>query len=100
MINTYKAAIEKKNVELFRSVRPGLSSADEARLRDSFRQVDSQQITLVVEEIRVEGRTATARLSRQDVIVNGGRRETQNRRQQTMRFEKSAAGWIITSIGG
>jgi len=100
VINTYKAAIEKKNVELFRSVRPGLSSADEARLRDSFRQVDSQQITLVVEEIRVDGRTATARLSRQDVIVNGGRRETQNRRQQTMRFEKSAAGWIITAIGG
>src|SRR5262245_5594828 len=100
VINTYKAAIEKKNVELFRSVRPGLSSADEARLRDSFRQVDSQQITLVVEEIRVDGRTATARLSRQDVIVNGGRRETQNRRQQTMRFEKSAAGWIMTAIGG
>jgi serine/threonine protein kinase len=100
VINTYKAAIEKKNVELFRSVRPGLTSAEEARLRDSFRQVDNQQITLVVEEIRVEGRTATARLSRQDVIVNGGRRETQARRQQTMRLEKSAAGWIITAIGG
>ncbi|HKE84303.1 MAG TPA: protein kinase [Vicinamibacterales bacterium] len=100
VINTYKTAIEKKNVDLFRSVRPGLSSADEARLRDSFRQVDSQQITLVVEEIHVDGRTATARLSRQDVIVNGGRRETQARRQQTLRFEKSAAGWIITAIGG
>jgi hypothetical protein len=98
VINTYKTAIETKNVGLYRSVRPGLSSAEETRLRDSFRQVDSQQITITIEDLRVEGRTATARISRQDVIINGGRRQTQSSRQ-TMRFEKSATGWIITAIG-
>ena len=84
---------------LYRSVRPGLSAIDEARLRESFRQVDSQQVSITIEEIRVEGRTATARVSRQDVNVSGGRRQVNNSRQ-TIRFEKSASGWIIISIGG
>lgn len=98
-IATYKTAIETKNLALYRSVRPGLSSAEESRLRESFRQADSQQVSITIEEIRVEGRTATARVTRQDVIVSPGRRQVQNSRQ-TIRFEKTATGWIITSIGG
>ena len=98
MVATYKAAIEQKSVPLYRSVRPGLSAAEETRLRESFRQVDSQQVTITIEEIRVEGRTATARISRRDVITNGGRRQTAQSRQ-TLRFEKTATGWIITTIG-
>jgi hypothetical protein len=56
-------------------------------------------VSITIEEIRVEGRTATARVSRQDVNVSGGRRQVNNSRQ-TIRFEKSASGWIIISIGG
>lgn len=97
---TYKTAIETKNVGLYRSVRPGLTVAEETRLRDSFRQVESQQITISIDEIRIDGRTATVRLSRQDVaITSGGRRQTQSIRQ-TLRLEKPATGWIITAIGG
>lgn len=99
-MGTYKTAIETKNVGLYRSVRPGLTAAEETRLRDSFRQVESQQITISFDEIRIDGRTATVRLSRQDVaILSGGRRQTQSLRQ-TLRLEKSATGWIITAIGG
>jgi hypothetical protein len=99
VIRTYERALETKNVDLFRSVRPGLSAAEETRLRDSFRQVDSHQIDIVVDELRVEGRTATVRLSRRDTIVNGGRRQTQQSRQ-TLRLEKTTAGWIISDIAG
>jgi len=99
VVNTYKTAIETKNVGLYRSVRPGLTAAEETRLRDSFRQVDSQQITLSIDELHIDGRTATVRISRQDVITSGGRRQTQSSRQ-TLRLEKSATGWIITAIGG
>jgi len=98
VIRTYERAIETKNVQLFRSVRPGLSAAEETRLRDSFRQVDSQQVDITVEELRVDGRTATVRLARRDTVVNGGRRQTQSSRQ-TLRFEKTSAGWVITAIG-
>jgi serine/threonine protein kinase len=99
-VNTFKTAIETKNVGLYRSVRPGLTAAEETRLRDSFREVESQQITISIDDIRIDGRMATVRLSRQDVaITSGGRRQTQSLRQ-TLRLEKSATGWIITAIGG
>jgi serine/threonine protein kinase len=99
VIRTYERAIETKNVDLFRSVRPGLSTAEESRLRASFSQVDSQQVDIVVEELRVDGRTATVRLSRRDTVMSGGRRQT-NASRQTLRFEKTAPGWIITEIIG
>jgi serine/threonine protein kinase len=94
---TYALAVEKKDVSLFRSVRPGLSAAEEGRLRDSFKQIESQQVTLDVEEIRVEGRAATVRLSRKDTLVVGGRRQTQNSRQ-VLRLEKAGADWIISEF--
>jgi hypothetical protein len=78
-------------------VRPGLSAAEEGRLRDSFRQIESQQVTLVVEEIRVDGRAATVRISRRDNLVVGGRRQTQNSRQ-TFLLEKAGADWIIAGF--
>jgi hypothetical protein len=97
VVRTYERAIETKNVDLYRSVRPGLSAAEESRLRASFSQIDSQQVDIVVEELRVDGRTATVRLSRRDTFMSGGRRQT-NASRQTLRFEKAAAGWIITDI--
>jgi serine/threonine protein kinase len=97
VIRTYERAIETKNVDLFRSVRPGLSAAEENRLRASFSQIDSQQVDIVIEDLRVEGRTATVRVSRRDTIMSGGRRQTASSRQ-TLRLEKGAAGWIITDI--
>jgi hypothetical protein len=99
VIRTYERAIETKSVDLFRSVRPGLSSADEGRLRASFKQIDSQQVDIVVDDLRIDGRTATVRLSRRDTVMSGGRRQT-NASRQTLRFEKAATGWIITEIIG
>ncbi len=97
VLRTYERAIETKNVDLFRSVRPGLSAAEENRLRTSFSQIDSQQVDIVVEELRIEGRSATVRISRRDTIMSGGRRQT-NSSRQTLRMEKAAGGWIITDI--
>jgi serine/threonine protein kinase len=97
VLRTYERAIETKNVDLFRSVRPGLSAAEENRLRASFSQVDSQQVDIVVEDLRIDGRSATVRISRRDTIMSGGRRQTASSRQ-TLRLEKGAGGWIITEI--
>jgi serine/threonine protein kinase len=97
VLRTYERSIETKNVDLFRSVRPGLSAAEENRLRTSFSQIDSQQVDIVVDELRIEGRSATVRISRRDTIMSGGRRQTASIRQ-TLRLEKAAGGWIITEI--
>ena len=95
MIRTFERAIETEDIALYRSVRPNLSRAAENVLMTSFRQIDSQEIDITVENIRIDGRTASARLVRRDTLVIGGRRQIQNS-TQTLRFEKTAAGWIIT----
>lgn len=98
VIRTYERAIETKNLDLYRSVRPGLSGAEESRLRASFKEVESQQVDITVEDLRIEGRNATVRLSRRDIMtLNGGRRQTASSRQ-TLQLEKTASGWIITNF--
>ena len=94
VIRTFEQAIETKDIGLYRSVRPGLSAASEAVVRSSFKQVDSQQIDIRIESIRIDGRTATAQLARRDTLVTAGRSQVQNS-TQTMRFQKTDAGWII-----
>jgi hypothetical protein len=94
VIRTFEQAIETKDIGLYRSVRPGLSAASEAVVRSSFKQVDSQQIDIRIESIRIDGRTATAQLVRRDTLVTAGRSQIQNS-TQTMRFQKTEAGWII-----
>jgi serine/threonine protein kinase len=99
VVRTYERAIETQSVDLYRSVRPGLSAEDEKVLRTSFSQIDSQQVDIVIEELRINGRTATVRLSRRDTFTSRGTRQT-NSSRQTLRFEKAAAGWIIIDIIG
>jgi hypothetical protein len=94
VIRIYEQAIETEDIALYRSVRPGLTRAAETVLMNSFRQIDGQEIEIRVENLRIEGRTATARIVRRDTLTTAGRRQTQNS-TQTMRFEKTETGWII-----
>ena len=94
VIRVYEQAIEAKDIALYRSVRTNLTRAAETVLTNSFRQIDSQEIDIKIETLRIEGRTASARLVRRDTLVTGGRREVRNS-TQTMRFEKTDAGWLI-----
>jgi serine/threonine protein kinase len=95
LIQTYKRAIETKDIALFRSVWPNISRAGETRLMNSFKQIDSQQIELRIDNLRIDGRTATAQIARRDTLVTAGRRQVQNS-SQTLKFEKTATGWFIT----
>ncbi|HYJ94478.1 MAG TPA: serine/threonine-protein kinase [Vicinamibacterales bacterium] len=94
VIQTYKRAIETKDIALFRSVRPNLTHAAETVLMNSFKQIDSQQIDLRVESLRIDGRTASAQIVRRDTLITSGRRQVQNS-TQTLRFQKTDAGWFI-----
>ena len=94
VIQTYKRAIETKDIALFRSVRSNLTRAAETVLMNSFKQIDSQQIDLRVENLRIDGRTASAQIVRRDTLITAGRRQVQNS-TQTLRFQKTDAGWFI-----
>ena len=94
VLRAYEQAIETKDIALYRSIRPRLTPSEEALVQNSFRQVDSQEVTIRVESLDVDGRVATVRIFRQDTLVTGGRRQTQNS-TQTLQFEKTASGWVI-----
>ncbi len=98
VIATYQTAIETKDIGLFLFVYPGAAGKEQAaRLNLSFRSIESQQVTITIDVIRVDGEMAIARISRQDVITVRGRRQAASSRQ-TLRFEKSDSGWIIKAI--
>jgi hypothetical protein len=94
---TYARAIETKNVELFRSIKPDLSREEERRLLDGFRAVTSQEVDLTILSIQRRGDEASVVLRRRDTIEAGGRRQAAES-QQTMRLARTAAGWKIVDI--
>jgi tetratricopeptide (TPR) repeat protein len=91
VIEDYKRAIESKNLELFRAVKPSLSAAEEKALRDLFKSGVRQQLNLTVESVQIDGGLARVRTSRQDAI--DGRQ--QKKVQQAFTLTKGPSGWVI-----
>jgi len=96
VIAAYARAIEAKDLDAFRSVKPNLSPAEQRRLEDSFR-AGSQKVDITVLSIERRGPSAAAKVRRRDTLTAGGRSQT-SETQQTMTLVRSGAGWVITEI--
>jgi serine/threonine-protein kinase len=94
VIADYQRAIETRDLDLFRSVKPNLSGQEERTLRATFAQVRSHEIELTIGPIRVDGRQARVQLTRNDTI--DGKAFTF---QQTLVLAKDGATWTIREIG-
>ncbi len=94
VISRYGRAIEAQDVELFRSLMPGITIDAERRLRESFRTIKSQRVGLTIDVIDFGGKTATARVSRDDTI--DGRRMKPV--QQVFHLVLLDDGWRIHSL--
>ena len=98
VIATYELAIESQDVDLFRSVVPGLSAAEVERIRASFANLESQQVEITILAVDLQGDRALVRLARTDTIVIGGTPQTQVS-EQSITLARSADGWTITELG-
>jgi serine/threonine protein kinase len=98
IVATYARAIETKDLALFRSVKPNLSSAEQRRIEDGFRAVSSQRVNITILSIDRRANDASVRLRRRDTIDAGGRQQT-TESQQTMTLTRTGAGWVIGEIG-
>jgi hypothetical protein len=98
LLSTYERAIEQRDIDLFRSVKPNLSATEELRLRDSFRAVRSQQVDIRILSIDLRNTGATVRLARRDTIAAD--REHTVESQQTITLSKADGRWVIATIGG
>jgi serine/threonine protein kinase len=98
IVATYARAIETKDLALFRSVKPNLSSAEQRRIENGFRAVSSQRVNITILSIDRRANDASVRLRRRDTIDAGGRQQT-TESQQTMTLTRTGAGWVIGEIG-
>ena len=97
LIASYGRAIESKDLALFRSIKPNLSSQEERRLREGFRDVASQRVALTVVSISRHGDEASVGVRRRDTIQAGGRQQTVES-HQTLRVSRASGSWVITDI--
>jgi hypothetical protein len=95
VIADYARAVEAKDIGLFRAVWPGLSAQQERNLRESFKAVKSQRVSISIESIDVQGGSASVQVARVDT-VNG---QAQPGRRQTFRLSERSGSWTIDAIG-
>jgi hypothetical protein len=93
-VDEYARAIQARDIELFRTVKPNLSADEEKRLRAIFKQFKSYKVTIVVSSIQFEGTEAKVRVSRQDTIDGNP-----IRLQQMLTMTRGPSGWTIRDIG-
>jgi len=98
VLAAYARAIESKDLDAFRSVKPNLSAAEQRRLEDSFKAVASQKVDITVLSIERRASGAAVKVKRRDTLTVGGRSTTSDS-QQTMTLGRTSAGWIISEIG-
>jgi hypothetical protein len=93
-VDDYARAIQAKDIEAFRAVKPNLSAEEEKRLRAIFKQYKSYKVTIVVSSIQFEGTEARVRVARQDTIDGNP-----IRLQQLLTMTRGPSGWTIRDIG-
>jgi hypothetical protein len=98
VIADYARAIETKDVSLFRSLKPNLSSDEERRIEEGFRAVSSQQVDITILSIERNDAQALVRLRRRDTIDVGGRRRT-SESLQTITLTLDNGTWVINELG-
>lgn len=95
VIADYGRAIETKDLELFKIVKPNLTQEEERRARTAFDTVKSQVVKITVNSVDVQGSDAVVRVSRRDTL-NGS---LVSSFPQTFRLARKAGGWAIQEIG-
>jgi len=94
-LEVYVRAVEGKDVQLFRTVKPNLSDEEEKRARAAFKSVQSQVVRINVLSVDVREGHAIVKVTRRDTL-NGS---IVSSFPQTFQMAKETAGWTILDIG-
>jgi len=95
VLEVYVRAVEAKDLQMFRTVKPNLSEEEEKRARAAFKSIQSQVVKMNVLSLDVKEGKATVKVSRRDTI-NGS---IVSSFPQTFSLAKETAGWTIQDIG-
>ncbi len=95
VIADYARAIENKDVDLFKTVKPSLSADEEKRARNAFASIQSQVVRITFLSIDLKENQAVVKVTRRDTI-NGS---IPGSFPQTFTMSKGRTGWVIDEIG-
>ena len=95
VIGDYAKAIENKDLDLFKTVKPNLTLEEEKRARTAFASIQSQVVKITFLSIDMKGRQAVVKVTRRDTI-NGS---IPGAFPQTFTMSKGRTGWVIDEIG-
>ncbi len=95
LLENYVRAIESKDVERFRAVKPNLSPDDERKARKAFESLQSQAIVMTIQSVEVQEAEALVRVGRRDTI-NG---TIVSSFPQSFTLAKTRDDWTIREIG-
>ena len=95
VLESYVHAIESRDVDLFKSVKPNLTADEERRARKAFESVRSQAVAMTINAVEVKDTEAVVRVNRRDTI-NGS---IVSSFPQTFALVKGKEGWRIRDIG-
>ena len=95
VIADYAKAIENKDLDLFKTVKPNLSTDEEKRAKNAFASVQSQVVRITFLSIDLKENQAVVKVTRRDTI-NGS---IPGSFPQTFTMSKGRAGWVIEEIG-
>jgi hypothetical protein len=95
VIGDYAKAIENKDLDLFKTVKPNLTTDEEKRARTAFASIQSQVVKITFLSIEVKERQAVVKVTRRDTI-NGS---IPGAFPQTFNMSKGRTGWVIEEIG-
>lgn len=95
VLEAYVRAVEAKDMQMFRAVKPNLSDEEEKRARLAFKSIQSQVVKMNVLAVEVKDGKATVKVSRRDTI-NGS---IVSSFPQTFQLAKETGAWLIQDIG-
>jgi hypothetical protein len=93
LVASYARAIETKDIELFRRVKPSLSRDEERRLREAL-QGGEQRVSVEVLDMKIGGDTARVRLLSRYTIDG----KTQKPFEQLLSLRRGPNGWVVEEI--
>jgi len=95
VIGDYAKAIENKDLDLFKTVKPNLTLEEEKRARTAFASIQSQVVKITFLSVELKEHQAVVKVTRRDTI-NGS---IPGAFPQTFTMSKGRTGWVIDEIG-
>jgi hypothetical protein len=95
VIGDYAKAIENKDLDLFKAVKPNLTLEEEKRARSAFASIQSQVVKITFLSVELKEHQAVVKVTRRDTI-NGS---IPGAFPQTFTMSKGRTGWVIEEIG-